>query len=170
VIRATQDEKKLARKLWIVCAVLVVGVIAILCLQTPLHFAGMRLACDEHKAKMADTPRFLGKRLEHRQLEAWMHYHRDALVRKGRLVHRNYRFDRIPVPSAEAKFLEDVFLRMHAGLPTEHFLTSGKSPWGAYYEVNLWCDPDEVVTWDAWHRDHNDLNFVLKLIEASSQE
>lgn len=170
MVNASQDERRIARWRWILSACAVIGVVAILCLQTPLHFAGMRLACDEHKAKMADTPRFIGKRLEYRQLEAWMHYHRDALVQKGRLVHRNYRFDRIPVPSDQAAFLQETFLRMHAGLPTEHFLTSGKSPWGDCYEVNLWCDPDSVAGWDAWHRDHNDLDVVSKLIDSLSKE
>ena len=86
--------------------------------------------------------------------------HRDALVKSGHLLHRNYRFTELTCPTAEAGWVQTQFLSLHLTHAEPMFSTSGRSSHGDNYEIGVWFPPDEASFWDDWYAKHNDFDYI----------
>ena len=90
--------------------------------------------------------------------------HRDALVKSGHLLHRNYRFTELTCPTAEAGWVQTQFLSLHLTHAEPVFSTSGRSSHGDNYEIGVWFPPDEASFWDDWYAKHNDFDYIQSVM------
>lgn len=168
---ADGDPKRtgLNAKFWVSVLALIVVLFGVYTCFHSFHYVGMKWAGREINAYYSGRPRgMIASRLSLSTLESWGRYHRDALVRQGVLVHRDYRFEQIPCPSPEAEYVEQTFLKYDAGRPESAFSSSGRASDGDVYAVSLWCHPNAVPQWDTWYKTHNNKEFVAELLTSQN--
>jgi hypothetical protein len=125
------------------------------------HWAVLRLAARQYQ------PNVDGDGYGHFPSEAIAQLarsHRDALVRSGHLLHRNYRFTELTCPSAEAHWVQTQFFTVHLKHAEPVFSTSGRSFYGDNYEIGVWFPPDEASFWDDWYAKHNDFDYIQSVM------
>lgn len=150
--RPMPNEGRRFRWLLLLAAVVIAMLFA---LGVNIHRVGMDWAASELRAYYSGTRRGIaGSLLSMSTIEEWARFHRDALVKRGRLVHRNYRFDIASPSPKESRLTLTVMLSPPAKSETI-FTTFGASPRGTFCEVNLWCDPRQVEAWDAWYAEQS---------------
>ncbi len=130
-------------------AACVIAAVITVILLTGGRFHRLGMAASELGTIYSGKPGLVGKLLSPQAAEEWARYHRDALVKQGRLVHRNFRFERIPCPSPLAAWMQQQFIFHLNGRAIAVFSTMGRGR-GDIFEVNLWCEPEHVESWDAW--------------------
>ena len=121
------------------------------------HWAVLRLAARQYQ------PNVDGDGYGHFPSEAIAQLarsHRDVLVKSGHLLHRTFRFSELTCPTAEAGWLHKQFLSLHLTHAEHIFSTSGRSPYGDNYEINVWFLPAEASFWDDWYAKHNDFGYI----------
>ncbi|MCC9604939.1 hypothetical protein LOC68_25475 [Blastopirellula sp. JC732] len=134
------------------------------------HRLGMAWASSEINAYMNGGKHGIVARfLDWDQTADWGRYHRDALVKQGRLVHCQFRFEQIPCPSPEAHYLSTQVAQRQSGQAEAAFTARGRSSAGPIYEVNLWCSPEEVASWETWYEKNNDFSAVQAAMEQDEQ-
>lgn len=125
------------------------------------HWAVLRLAARQYQ------PNVDGDGYGHFPSEAMAQLarsHRDALVKSGHLLHRNYRFTELTCPSAETHWVQTQFFSLHLKHAEPVFSTSGRSSHGDNYEIGVWFPPDEASFWDDWYAKHNDFDYIQSVM------
>ena len=130
------------------------------------HRAGLDWAYSQRSAEFNGEPKgFIRENFGSKAIEDWR-YHRDALVKWGGLVHRQFRFGHIRCPSDKAQWMQEQFFAHQNGSNSKSS-TSGRGHDGEY-AVNLWCAPEFAAEWDEWFNQHDGPGVVERLMAEES--